>query len=149
MVSLNSHNHLHLLFHLFCTKKTLSFVFISERNPSVHIAPVGYVKLITIRFLLSWQIVWKMSQSSLNISIWTKSLINRKKLTTRLISRISIEMEGEDGESSAQDLSASLSQKVPLKDLDVEKGSILDLRYLLNVHARILTRGLYILNRGI
>ena len=39
-------------------------------------------------------------------------------------------MEGEDGESSAQDLSASLSQKVPLKDFDVEKGSILGLRYL-------------------
>ena len=60
-------------------------------------------------------------------------------------------MEGEDGESSALPLlcSASLSQKVPLKDLDVEKGSILGLRYLLNVHARILTRGLYILNRGI
>ena len=55
-------------------------------------------------------------------------------------------MEGEDGESSAQDLLASLSQKVPLKDLDVEKGSILGLRYLLNVHERILTRGLYILN---
>ena len=76
-----------------------------------------------------------MSQSSLKIFIWTKSLINRKKLT-RPISRISIEMEGEEGESSAQDLTASLSQKVPLKDLDVEKGSILNLRYLLNVRAQ-------------
>ena len=56
-------------------------------------------------------------------------------------------MEGEEGGSSAQDLTASLSQKVPLKDFDVEKGSILSLRYLLTVHTRsILTSGLYILN---
>ena len=55
-------------------------------------------------------------------------------------------MEGEEGESSAKDL-FSLSQKVPLKDLDVEKGSILSLRYLLTYRTRaILTRSLYILN---